>query len=339
MRSRHDRPSRANNNNDDDGDDSGGSQHGSDGDGTTGSRTGERVTTSRGGGATSGPGTRRATSRTSESGSSAPAVDSRAFAGHIVFDQFADPRGLGRVALGALALGVACGAHVMGAAVALYHGNFGIVSTAQAQLSGDAIRVCVGAMCHRHSDRCLCRSRTNTCRAPNNCLAPRRCRVREQLRWCLYIIVVCSYHLSEFLVTAKHHPEDVSFNSEWRSRRCRHVAPWRARAWSRLTRRHASLNSRRHACSTSPHAGFLLFEQREYVIAILASWTEFWIEWLYFPQTKEGLVTLLAIAVVVSYAGQAIRSLAMHQAGVAFTHLIAAERRPEHKLVTSGLYR
>jgi len=55
--------------------------------------------------------------------------------------------------------------------------------------------------------------------------------------------------------------------------------------------------------------------------------------WWWEPQ---GLIALLGLAMVL--AGEMVRKTAMVTAGRNFTHLIKQTKRPEHVLVTEGIY-
>lgn len=49
------------------------------------------------------------------------------------------------------------------------------------------------------------------CRAyPGLCF----CDVLLQVQWSTYFIAVCFFHISEFIVVAKFHPDDVTFGCE-----------------------------------------------------------------------------------------------------------------------------
>jgi protein-S-isoprenylcysteine O-methyltransferase len=83
---------------------------------------------------------------------------------------------------------------------------------------------------------------------------------------------------------------------------------------------------------------FLLNHSWAYGAAVLASWAEFWLVQAVAPYARESWSTVSLLGCVLCVAGQALRSVAMYQAGVSFTHLVADSRRPEHLLVTSGVY-
>jgi len=82
---------------------------------------------------------------------------------------------------------------------------------------------------------------------------------------------------------------------------------------------------------------YLLNHSREYHIALASSIIEYAIELLLFPSMKRcSVITFLGVLVTI--AGQTIRTIAMVEAGSNFTHQIAEEKRDGHKLVTSGIY-
>eukprot|EP01139_Manchomonas_bermudensis_P000677 Amastigsp_a741_325.p2 type:complete len:233 gc:universal Amastigsp_a741_325:34-732(+) len=82
---------------------------------------------------------------------------------------------------------------------------------------------------------------------------------------------------------------------------------------------------------------FLLNHSREYWVALIASWCEFFIELYLFPGLK-GLWPLAWLGLVVVVAAQALRSAAMFAAARNFTHIVQETKRDEHELVTTGLY-
>lgn len=112
----------------------------------------------------------------------------------LVDDQFGDDKGLGRVAVAALALGVTIGVHVVllmlscssaGTLWLVRNNTFTQHPTAPCAHTTGGLRVvlCVSLVCLPH-----------------------------QLRWCIYILSVCLYHVAEFVVTAKYQPHHVSFS-------------------------------------------------------------------------------------------------------------------------------
>uniref|UniRef100_A0A0M3ICZ6 Protein-S-isoprenylcysteine O-methyltransferase n=2 Tax=Ascaris TaxID=6251 RepID=A0A0M3ICZ6_ASCLU len=93
-----------------------------------------------------------------------------------------------------------------------------------------------------------------------------------------------------------------------------------------------ALTNRKSLTSSS----YLLNHSFAYWIAALTSWVEFLVESYVFPQCKVLWITCLGLVLVA--AGEMLRKLAMIHARESFTHLVAVERRPEHVLVTSGVY-
>ena len=87
---------------------------------------------------------------------------------------------------------------------------------------------------------------------------------------------------------------------------------------------------------------YLLNHSSSYHIALAAACVEYVLELYAFPSWKLGESARFALSLgglAVAVAGLAVRVVSMVQAGRAFTHVVAEERRPEHDLVTSGLYR
>lgn len=83
---------------------------------------------------------------------------------------------------------------------------------------------------------------------------------------------------------------------------------------------------------------FLLNHSREYHIALVGSWIEFWIEFFFTPSWKLHSSVLLAGLAIV-FLGQAFRIAAMWTAASNFSHRIEYQKRQEHVLVTHGVYR
>ncbi|KHN77095.1 Protein-S-isoprenylcysteine O-methyltransferase [Toxocara canis] len=93
-----------------------------------------------------------------------------------------------------------------------------------------------------------------------------------------------------------------------------------------------ALTNRRNLNSSS----YLLDHSLAYWIAALTSWLEFGVESYAFPSMK--LVWMSRLGIVMVIFGEILRKLAMMHAQGGFTHLVALERRPEHVLVTNGVY-
>lgn len=84
---------------------------------------------------------------------------------------------------------------------------------------------------------------------------------------------------------------------------------------------------------------FIVNHSQAYTVAALASWLEFWIEAVLFggSRWKFNFYTLF-FGVLMVIGGQYTRSLAMATCGSNFDHVIMVSRKPEHKLVTHGIY-
>ena len=70
-------------------------------------------------------------------------------------------------------------------------------------------------------------------------------------------------------------------------------------------------------------------------IALAAGWTEYFIEWLYFPSMK-GNSFIYIIGFMTAMAGQFIRTVAMLTAGHNFSHYIAEKKEEGHVLISHG---
>jgi protein-S-isoprenylcysteine O-methyltransferase len=82
---------------------------------------------------------------------------------------------------------------------------------------------------------------------------------------------------------------------------------------------------------------------RGYCLAMTFAVAEYFLELWLIPGLKatwwwepQGLIALLGLAMVL--AGEMVRKTAMVTAGRNFTHLIKQTKRPEHVLVTEGIY-
>eukprot|EP00049_Salpingoeca_infusionum_P022331 m.6138 g.6138 ORF g.6138 m.6138 type:complete len:289 (-) comp5131_c0_seq1:351-1217(-) len=82
---------------------------------------------------------------------------------------------------------------------------------------------------------------------------------------------------------------------------------------------------------------FLLNHSTAYGLAMVGAVVEFWVEWRFFPWMKQlNAIALAGLVLVVS--GDVFRKLAMATAASNFKHLVAYTKRPDHVLVTSGVY-
>lgn len=82
---------------------------------------------------------------------------------------------------------------------------------------------------------------------------------------------------------------------------------------------------------------YIVNHSKDYTIAAIASWLEYWIETILFGSYKRSYF-LMFIGFVMLLGGQIIRSYAMLSCGSNFSHTIMEEKDEEHKLVTHGIY-
>lgn len=81
-----------------------------------------------------------------------------------------------------------------------------------------------------------------------------------------------------------------------------------------------------------------LLISNHYILAMILSFLEYFVEILLVPELKEHWwVSNLGLALVI--VGEIIRKLAIITAGRAFTHLIRTNHEEHHKLVTHGVYK
>lgn len=93
------------------------------------------------------------------------------------------------------------------------------------------------------------------------------------------------------------------------------------------------------ALTNRPHLNFssyLLDHSLAYWAALLFSWVEYAMEVRFLPFLKSTTVSYIGFLLILF--GEILRKLAMVHANVGFTHVVAVEKRREHKLVTSGVY-
>ena len=82
---------------------------------------------------------------------------------------------------------------------------------------------------------------------------------------------------------------------------------------------------------------FILDHSLEYHIAVVMSFTEFFLQCWLLPSYKQpGVASTLGFLCVVT--GECLRKAAMVQAGTNFNHQVQSQRAPGHRLVTSGVY-
>lgn len=85
---------------------------------------------------------------------------------------------------------------------------------------------------------------------------------------------------------------------------------------------------------------FLLDHSKEYHMAFLMAFSEYFIERILFPSYKisTSLTWLNIIGITACICGEILRKLAMLNAGTNFNHLVEYHHRKEHVLVTNGVY-
>ncbi|CAG9535089.1 unnamed protein product [Cercopithifilaria johnstoni] len=93
-----------------------------------------------------------------------------------------------------------------------------------------------------------------------------------------------------------------------------------------------ALTNRSDLSSTS----YLLDHSFAYWAAAVISWVEYAMEVRFLPLLKNITVSYVGLVLIIF--GEILRKLAMVHANGGFTHMIAIEKRPRHKLVTSGVY-
>ena len=89
--------------------------------------------------------------------------------------------------------------------------------------------------------------------------------------------------------------------------------------------------------SNLQYLAFLINHSDPYVIAVAASFLEFFIEIFLFPSFKSSYI-IIGIGFIGTALGFFIRLTALITAGHNFTHIIATEKKQKHVLVTSGIY-
>lgn len=82
---------------------------------------------------------------------------------------------------------------------------------------------------------------------------------------------------------------------------------------------------------------FLLNHSREYAMAAVASWLEYWIEFYFFPGLKSFHYVSILGALMVLF-GESLRKVAMITAGSNFSHIVQYRKKDDHELVTTGVY-
>ncbi|XP_013170109.1 PREDICTED: protein-S-isoprenylcysteine O-methyltransferase [Papilio xuthus] len=82
---------------------------------------------------------------------------------------------------------------------------------------------------------------------------------------------------------------------------------------------------------------FILNHSVQYAVAAVASWVEWAVEYYFFPDFKTHF-WISSLGVVMCIGGELIRKTAMFTAKHNFSHTVEFVKRPEHQLVTHGVY-
>lgn len=82
---------------------------------------------------------------------------------------------------------------------------------------------------------------------------------------------------------------------------------------------------------------FILNHSVQYGVAAVASWMEWAVEFYFFPEMKTYF-WLSSIGVVMCVGGELLRKSAMFTAKTNFNHTVQFVKRPDHELVTHGVY-
>lgn len=82
---------------------------------------------------------------------------------------------------------------------------------------------------------------------------------------------------------------------------------------------------------------FVINHSKEYTIAALSSWIEFFVETHYFPGFKSFKLFWI-IGTMICLAGEVLRKMAMVTASSNFTHLVQFEKQPERRLIRHGIF-
>eukprot|EP00760_Papus_ankaliazontas_P035003 PhM_4_TR7581/c0_g1_i1/m.30703/K00587/ICMT, STE14; protein-S-isoprenylcysteine O-methyltransferase len=83
---------------------------------------------------------------------------------------------------------------------------------------------------------------------------------------------------------------------------------------------------------------FLINHSPAYTVATVLCWVEFAIEWFLFPSLKSHTL-IPCVGFLLAATCYGIRVVSMIQAASNFNFMIETEKREEHQLVTTGLYR
>ncbi|XP_041377865.1 protein-S-isoprenylcysteine O-methyltransferase-like [Gigantopelta aegis] len=84
-------------------------------------------------------------------------------------------------------------------------------------------------------------------------------------------------------------------------------------------------------------SSYLLDHSLAYQLAAVSSWFEFFVEWYFFPGLKQ-LRWVSCFGLVLVIGGEILRKCSMVTASTNFNHYIQHIKKPDHMLVTSGVY-
>ncbi|KAK9737644.1 Isoprenylcysteine carboxyl methyltransferase (ICMT) family [Popillia japonica] len=82
---------------------------------------------------------------------------------------------------------------------------------------------------------------------------------------------------------------------------------------------------------------FVINHSKEYTIAALTSWTEYFLEYYFFSSMKT-IHWLSNIGLIICVGGELLRKSAMFTAKSNFNHIVQCHKNPDHVLVTHGVY-
>ncbi|XP_061716725.1 protein-S-isoprenylcysteine O-methyltransferase [Cydia pomonella] len=82
---------------------------------------------------------------------------------------------------------------------------------------------------------------------------------------------------------------------------------------------------------------FILNHSLQYGLAAVASWTEWAVEYFFFPEMKTCFL-LSAVGFLMCIGGELLRKSAMFTARTNFNHTVQFVKKPDHELVTRGVY-
>ena len=84
-------------------------------------------------------------------------------------------------------------------------------------------------------------------------------------------------------------------------------------------------------------SSFVVNHSTAYTMAMMISWIEFWIRYLFFPSVNYIPTAYVGFGLIII--GQLARSFAMITCGESFNHIIQRVKKDNHKLITSGIYK